>query len=115
MARTSLYISQGSKWAGIRIFWDASYVLFSVHNWARGFGNNVYFVRALGKIQGLEELVIEGYYAKYWPAYLEEQAIYGKYCELMDNKKLNDFNCKDNERQPQIVTEYQRGTEDLFP
>jgi hypothetical protein len=92
-----------------------------VHNWARGFGNNVYFVRALGKIQGLEELVVEGYYAKEWPAYLEErigvrvQVIYGKYCELTDNEKLNDFNRKDNERQPQIVTEYQRGTEDLFP
>lgn len=36
----------------------------------RGLGDNLDFVRALGKIQGLEKLVIRGYYAKNWPAYL---------------------------------------------
>lgn len=39
----------------------------------RGLGDNLDFVRALGKIQGLEKLVINGYYAKNWPAYLEER------------------------------------------
>ena len=38
----------------------------------RGLGDSLHFVRALGKIQGLEKLAIEGYYAKHWPAYLEE-------------------------------------------
>jgi hypothetical protein len=39
----------------------------------RGLGDNLNFVCALGKIQGLEKLVIEWYYAKNWPAYLEER------------------------------------------
>lgn len=34
----------------------------------RGLGDNLDFVRLLGNIQGLEKLVIEGYYAKNWPA-----------------------------------------------
>ncbi|KAL1640178.1 hypothetical protein SLS58_007129 [Diplodia intermedia] len=39
----------------------------------RGLGDSVDFLRALGKIKGVKELVIEGYYAKHWPAYLEEK------------------------------------------
>ncbi|TVY13898.1 hypothetical protein LARI1_G006212 [Lachnellula arida] len=39
----------------------------------RGLGDNLDFVRALGRIKGLEKLVISGYYAKNWPAYLEER------------------------------------------
>jgi hypothetical protein len=39
----------------------------------RGLGDNLDFVHALGKIRGLEKLVISGYYAKNWAAYLEER------------------------------------------
>lgn len=39
----------------------------------RGLGDNLDFVRALSKIQGLEELIIEGFYAMRWPAFLEEK------------------------------------------
>lgn len=54
--------------------------------WRGGLGDNLDFVRALGKIQTLEKLVIKGYYAKNWPAYLDEnmgaqvQAICGLPC-----------------------------------
>lgn len=41
--------------------------------WGEGLGDNLDFVRALGKIQQLKKLVIEGYYAKNWPAYLDEK------------------------------------------
>jgi hypothetical protein len=53
----------------------------------RGLSGNLDFVRALGMIQGLDKLAIEGYYAKNWPAYLEEtmgvqvRAICGHCCE----------------------------------
>jgi hypothetical protein len=30
-------------------------------------------VRALGRIRGLQKLEIDGYFAKEWPAYLEEK------------------------------------------
>jgi hypothetical protein len=56
-------------------------VLHSDHHWnserevatTRGLGDNLDFVCTLGKIQGLETLVIEGFDAKNWPAYLEER------------------------------------------
>lgn len=35
-----------------------------------GCGCDLDLVRALGKFQGLDELDIEGYYSKHWPAYL---------------------------------------------
>ena len=37
----------------------------------RGLGDNLGFARMLGKIQGLDMLVISGHYGKNWPAYLE--------------------------------------------
>jgi hypothetical protein len=93
----------------------------------RGLGDSLHFVRALGKIQGLEKLVIEGYYAKHWPAYLEERmgvrvrAKYGHYLELRDgdlnDEELEDekFKRESNEKELQRFREYQRGTEDLIP
>jgi hypothetical protein len=95
-------------------------------------GDNLLFVRALGKIQGLEELVIEGYYAKNWLSYLEErmgvrvQAICGWYYTkegiLKAERSLEGMfttNCnyarKHNERQLKLFTEYQQGTENLIP
>jgi hypothetical protein len=96
----------------------------------RGLGDNPDFVRALGKIQGLEKLVIEGYYAKNWPAYLEERmgvqvrAICGHYREEPKLKEgdLNDEELRveklireTNEKELQTFREYQQGTEDLIP
>ena len=93
----------------------------------RGLGDNLQFVRALGQIQGLETLVIEGYYAKRWPAYLEKkmevkvQARCGHYLELR-NGDLNEEQLEDeqfkrqlNEEELKSFTEYQQGTENLIP
>ena len=96
----------------------------------RGLGDNLDFVRALGKIRGLEKLVIEGYYAKNWPGYLEERmgvqvrAIYGHCREEreLEEGDLNDGELKIeklirelNEKELQTFREYQQGTEDLIP
>jgi hypothetical protein len=96
----------------------------------RGLGDNLDFVRALGKIQGLEKLVIEGYYAKNWPAYLEERmgvqvrAICG-HCREERELKEGDLNDEElsvekliretNEEELRTFREYQQGTEDLIP
>jgi hypothetical protein len=96
----------------------------------RGLGDNLDFMHALGKIQGLEKLVIEGYYTKNWLAYLDErmgvwvQAICGHYREErelregdLNNKELEDekFIREMNEKELQTFREYQHGTEDLIP
>lgn len=96
----------------------------------RGLGDNLDFVRALGKIRELEKLVIEGYYAKRWPAYLEERmgvrvrAICG-HCREEPELKEGDLNDEElkfdklmhemNEKELQRFKEYQQGTEDLIP
>jgi hypothetical protein len=95
----------------------------------RGLGDNLDFVRALGKIQGLEKLVIFRYYAKNWPAYLDERmgvrvrAICG-HC-LEERERKGDFNDEEleeetfireiTEKELQTFREYQQGTEDLIP
>ncbi|TAQ88737.1 hypothetical protein B7494_g2908 [Chlorociboria aeruginascens] len=95
----------------------------------RGLGDNLDFVRALGKIQGLEKLVISGYYAKNWPAYLERigmrvRAICGHCHEEAELKEgdLNDEELENkkfireiNEKELQAFMRYQQGTEDLIP
>ena len=95
----------------------------------RGLGDNLDFVRALGKIQGLEELVISGYYAKNWPAYLERigmrvRAICGHCREEAELKEgdLNDEELENEkfireiyEKELQTFMGYQQGTEDLIP
>ena len=93
-------------------------------------GDSLDFVRAPGKIQGLEELVIEGYYAKNWPVYLEGRigvrvrAIRGHCREERElgEKELNDEESEDkkfireiNEKKLQTFKKYQQGTEDLIP
>jgi len=96
----------------------------------RGLGDNLEFVRALGKIQTLEKLVISGFYAKKWPAYLEERmgvrvrAICGYRREerKLEERDLNDEELKFekliremNEKELQTFMEYQQETEDLIP
>jgi len=88
----------------------------------RGLGDSLDFVRALRKIQGLEKLVIGGYYARNWPVYLEGRtgvrvrAIHG-YCREereLGEREPNDEKLED-EKELQIFKEYQQGTEDLIP
>ncbi|CAM1505258.1 Fc.00g108950.m01.CDS01 [Cosmosporella sp. VM-42] len=58
----------------IEIAWGMD-CIESLTELARGtsLGDDLDFVRALAQIKGLERLVIGGYYAKRWPAYLEEK------------------------------------------
>jgi hypothetical protein len=95
----------------------------------RGLGDSLDFVRALGKIQGLEKLVIEGYYAKNWPVYLEGRigvrvrAICGHCREERElgERELNDEELEDEKfiremnEKLQTFKDYQQGTEDLIP
>ncbi|KAN0086474.1 hypothetical protein V8E54_000162 [Elaphomyces granulatus] len=118
----------------IRLCWAAnlrnrrshpSYWERGAWDWRRGLGDNLLFVHALGEIQGLEELVIEGYYAKNWPSYLEErmgvrvQAICGWYYTkegIQENEGKYATNYGEhNEMQLELFTEYQQGTENLIP
>jgi hypothetical protein len=99
--------------------------------WRRGLGDNLDFVRALGRIQKLEKLVIKGYYAKNWPAYLDEkmgtrvQAVGGLPCRQGRERREGDlddveleheaFIRETNEKNLQVFREYQQGTEGLIP
>ncbi|KIN06928.1 hypothetical protein OIDMADRAFT_46844 [Oidiodendron maius Zn] len=87
----------------------------------RGLGDSLDFVRALGNIRGLKKLVIKGYYAKRWPAYLEERmgvrvrAICG-HCREEPELKEGDLIYEEwNKKELQTFMEYQQGTEDLIP
>jgi hypothetical protein len=99
--------------------------------WERGLGDDLDFLRALGKIQQLEKLFIEWYYAKNWPAYLEVktgarvQAICGLPCRQGRERSEGDpddvelehetFIGELNEKSLQKFSEYQEGTEGLIP
>jgi hypothetical protein len=95
----------------------------------RGLGDNLHFVRALGKIQGLEKLVIKGYYAKKWPAYLRERmgaqvvaicAHCREEIELREGELVGEklehvkFMRELYKRQIEAFAKYQQGTEDLI-
>ncbi|KAE9978759.1 hypothetical protein Vi05172_g13244 [Venturia inaequalis] len=68
-----------------------------------GLGCDVDLVRALGKIQGLAEFIIEGFYSKHWPAYLEKSmgckvtALCGHCCEMheLDDEALTEEELKE--------------------
>jgi hypothetical protein len=115
----------------IKLTWDA--IDQSEYRWRfkqgvseRGLGDNLDFVRALGKIKGLEKLVIEGCYAKNWPAYLEERM--GVRVQTIDQRRdEHEMRLKGapehriksvreaNEKRLRELREYQRGTEGLIP
>ena len=90
----NMLAKEASGLRSIRLRLDSS---FERGIWCGGLGDNVSFVRALAKIQGLEELFITGYYAKNWPEYLERKtgarvrAIAGHGYDLTDvDKGLED-------------------------
>jgi hypothetical protein len=89
----------------------------------RGLGDNLPFIRALAKIQGLEKIHIKGHYAKHWPSYLmaktsaQVQAECGQYHQpgLDDDPKTIQRIQELNESNLLNFKEYQKGTEDLVP
>jgi len=102
--------ASGLRW--IKICWNSAASDYSPYsepawNWERGLGDNLLFVRALGKIKGLEELVIQGCYAKNWPTYLEERmSVRVQAIPLRDWCFLTEY---------EDLSEYQLGTENLIP
>ncbi|KAN0086600.1 hypothetical protein V8E54_000288 [Elaphomyces granulatus] len=125
-----LLAEEASPLRCIRVYWDANlwngfgsprYSERQAWGSVGGLGDNLLFVRALGKIQGLEELVIEGFYAKNWPAYLEErmsarvQVRCGRYSKVTNDENLSDLMRILLETNSQMFTEYQQGTENLIP
>jgi hypothetical protein len=96
----------------------------------RDLGKNTDLVRTLARIQGLTGLVISGFCAKPWPAYLEEQlgvrarARCGFYLEerIWDGNSDREHYEKELERRRtrnknrlQLFNIFQQGTEDLVP
>lgn len=82
----------------IYIYWDAtSAEEFCGHY---GAGRDLRFVRELAKIQRLQTMVIDGYYAKHWPKYLAEKMA----IPIQEG----------GDTQP-LLRKYQRGTENLMP
>jgi len=111
-----LLAEEASGLRRIKIFWysncDAAdsprYWERGAWDWVRGLGDNILFVHALGKIQGLEELVLGGFYAKNWPAYLEERmGVRVVMPELRNDAKFDKMKLH--------IAEYQQGTENLIP
>lgn len=102
----------------VKLGWGANCALG-----ARGWGDSVLFVRALARIQGLDELHIKGYYAKNWPSYLKEKmsvqvrAERGFPVELRDadGPETKERKRSINDHDLQHFVEYQKGTEDLVP
>ena len=80
----------------VEINWDA---LFQVGE----LGKNLRFVRKLAKIQGLQSMVVDGFYGMHWPRYL--------------TKKMGVTVVEKNSDEPslQSLRMFQRGTEDLIP
>ncbi|KAM0805344.1 hypothetical protein BDR22DRAFT_393627 [Usnea florida] len=64
-------------------------------------GKDLHFVRRLGKLQRLQSMDLDGYYAKQWPNYLAKR-----------------LGIEIQEKQPSLLflkKKYQRGTENLLP
>ena len=70
-----------------------------------GAGKDVRFVRELAKIQGLESMVVNGYYGVHWPRYMAENM----------GVPVQERGYEDDQGYLQSLRRYQRGTENLFP
>lgn len=88
----------------------------------RGLGDNVLFVRALARIQGLEKLIIGGYYGKHWPSYLSQEMSVQLRAECGHPFKYagpeeqhETWVLELIEKNLQSFEKYQKGTEDLMP
>jgi len=122
-----LFAMLSQRATGLRnviITWGGSWK--SAPEQIRGLGDNLEFVRALSKIRGLEKLEMSGYYAKAWPAFLEESmgvrviAKTGHYFEFGEGPKDESSEEEKvareyNEKEVRLFRNYQQGTEDLIP
>jgi hypothetical protein len=88
-----------------------------------GLGDNLKFVRALGKIRGLDRLTIEEYYASCWPTYLKEMNI-----EIVAHREFPNATCNGDgltihrevipdrtEKELETFLSYQTAIEDVMP
>lgn len=80
----------------VYVYWDAEPTCGHF-----GAGKDLRFVRKLAKIQGLENMTINGFYGVHWPRYLEE------HMGVAVREEENDF--------LRSVRKFQRGTETLVP
>ena len=81
------------------IFWDAD-----DDRPRGGAGKDLRFVRELAKIQGLQGLVMQGFYAVHWPTYLaEKMGVWVQERAMTDKSELRNLRI------------YQEGTEFLIP
>ncbi|KAJ8112759.1 hypothetical protein OPT61_g4950 [Boeremia exigua] len=104
----------------IELAWGA--VLDEGGSGSRGLGSDLDFVRALGQLRGLKELVISGFYARNWPTYLSEtlgvqvKAMCGHGFEVNDSGS-QELSYLENESVEELrnFKRYQQGTEVLIP
>jgi hypothetical protein len=97
-----LFDKLASEATGLRdiyIYWDAEPAF-----WHFGGGFDVDVVRALARIKGLQKLEIYGYFAKEWPAYLEEKTG----MKVWESQGQKEWYLKELEK-------FQRNTKDLSP
>jgi hypothetical protein len=88
-----------------------------------GLGDDVSFVRALASVRGLDKLVIKGFFATHWPAYLsasigiQVQDLPGNCYEPPENATSWICEIADNINEQGLLdfVEYQKGTEGLWP
>jgi len=69
---------------------------------------NIEFVRALGTIQGLQTMVLEGYYGQRWPGYLEDKM--GVFVQTRPGYR---WNGSPQDWEVRRLALYQRGTDDM--
>jgi hypothetical protein len=96
----------------------------------RGLGDSLDFVRNLARIQGLDELVIQGYFAQPWPAYLEkmmgvkvqaeggymtEPPLFGDGWSVQVTERHEIYLQELQALEQRNFADYQRGTDDLIP
>lgn len=64
---------------GLTVYWDAegpwgTRKLWSIEDMTHvGLGRSIVFICGLAQLKVTESLEIHGFYAKYWPRYLEEK------------------------------------------
>ena len=81
----------------ILIYWSASFR-------PGDYGKDLRFVRELAKIQGLQSMVVDGFYGMHWPRYLTEKMG----VTVVETNLIN-------KRSPLRMRIWQEGTEDLIP
>lgn len=86
-----------------------------LRHWSdRGLGDNLGFVHALAKIQGLQTLWLRGFYSKSWPAYLSDkmrvrvEGRKGFQIKLVDEHPRKDLHRRKNRKESLEFEAYQK-------